>query len=114
MTLWALRDWFESRREPRGPGMNHAVSVIKEFGDQLGDEIAVGAGMSDKGDPVEPIVLAELKNPAGFRAFFDSEVLKLGGQGKTPPVQWVEDPKTAQPAAAKIQTLVLNTRLSRT
>ena len=97
----ALREWFESHREPRGPGMNHAVSVIKEFGEQLGDEIAVGAGMSDKGDPVEPIVLAELKNPAGFRAFFDSEVQKLGGQGKTPPVQWVEDPKTGQPAATK-------------
>lgn len=94
----ALKDWFENRREPKGPGMNQAVSVIKDFGDQLGDEIAVGAGMSDSGDPVEPIVLAELKNPAGFRAFFDSEVQKLAGAGKAPQVQWVEDP--AQPAAS--------------
>ena len=99
-----LKDWFDNRREPKGPGMNQAVSVIKEFGDQLGDEIAVGAGMSDQGDPVEPIVLAELKNPAGFRAFFDSEVQKLAGQGKTPQVQWVEDPKTAQPAATSSST----------
>ena len=95
----ALKDWFDNRHEPRGPGMNQAISTIKEFGDQLGDEIAVGAGMSDSGDPVEPIVLAELKNPAGFRAFFDAEVQKLAGQGKAPQVQWVEDPKTAQPAA---------------
>ena len=93
----ALKDWFANRHEPRGPGVNQAISTIKEFGDQLGDEIAVGAGMSDGGDPVEPIVLAELKNPVDFRAFFDAEVQKLGGQGKTPPVQWVEDPKTAQP-----------------
>lgn len=100
----ALKDWFDNRREPRGPGMNQAISTIKEFGDQLGDEIAVGAGMSDSGDPVEPIVLAELKNPAGFRAFFDAEVLKLAGQGKAPQVQWVEDPKTAQPAAANTAT----------
>jgi hypothetical protein len=92
----ALREWFDNRGEPRGPEMNQAISVIKEFGDQLGDEIAVGAGMSDQGQPVEPIVLAELKNPAGFRAFFDSEVRKLAGAGKAPQVQWVEDPKTAQ------------------
>jgi hypothetical protein len=98
----ALKEWFENRREPRGPGMNQAISVIKEFGEQLGDEIAVGAGMSDSGDPVEPIVLAELKNPAGFRAFFDSEVQKLAGAGKAPQVQWVEDP--AQAAATSANT----------
>ncbi|HMG71948.1 MAG TPA: FecR domain-containing protein [Pyrinomonadaceae bacterium] len=96
----ALKDWFANRHEPRGPGMNQAISTIKEFGDQLGDELAVGAGMSDSGEPVEPIVLAELKNPAGFRAFFDAEVQKLAGQGKSPQVQWIEDPKTAQPAAS--------------
>jgi len=94
----ALKDWFESRHEPRGPGMNQAISAIKDFGAQLGDEIAVGAGMNDGGEGEAPIVLAELKNPAGFRAFFDSEVQKLSGQGKAPQVQWVEDPKTAQPA----------------
>lgn len=96
----ALREWFDNRGEPRGPGMNQAISVIKEFGDQLGDEIAVGAGMSDQGQPAEPIVLAELKNPADFRPFFDSEVQKLAGAGKAPQVQWVEDPQTAQPAAS--------------
>jgi len=52
----------------------------------------------------EPIVLAELKNPAAFRAFFDAEVLKLAGQGKAPQVQWVEDPKTAQPATTAANT----------
>jgi ferric-dicitrate binding protein FerR (iron transport regulator) len=94
----ALRDWFANRQDRKGPGVDHAVSVIKEFGDQLGDEIAVGAGMNDKGQPVEPVVLAELKNPAGFRAFFDAEVQKLSGQGKAPQVQWVEDPRTPPPA----------------
>lgn len=94
----ALKDWFESRHEPRGPGMNQAISAIKDFGEQLGDEIAVGAGMNEGGEGEAPIVLAELKNPADFRAFFDSEVQKLSGQGKAPQVQWVEDPKTAQSA----------------
>jgi hypothetical protein len=94
----ALKELFENQHAPRGPGMNHAITVIREFGEQLGDELAVGAGMSDSGEPVEPVVLAELKNPGGFRAFFDAEVQKLAGQGKAPQVQWVEDPKTAQPA----------------
>ena len=93
----ALRDWFANRHEPRGPGMNQAITTIKDFGDQLGEEIAVGAGMNDQGQPTEPIVLAELKDPAGFRAFFDSEVQKLSANGKAPQVVWVEDPRNAQP-----------------
>ena len=93
----ALHDWFQNRREP---GMNAAMSAIRDFGDQLGDEIAVGAGMDDKGQPVAPIVLAELKNPGGFRAFFDTEMQKLNADGKNrPQVNWVDDPKTAQPVA---------------
>jgi len=94
----ALRDWFANRHEPRGPGMNQAISTIKEFGEQLGDEIAVGAGMDDQGQPVEPVILAQLKEPAAFHAFFDSEVQKLGGANKGPQVQWVEDPRAAQVA----------------
>jgi len=95
----ALKDWFANNRGARGPGMNHAITAIKDFGDQLGEEIAVGAGMSDQGQPTEPIVLAQLKNPGGFRAFFDAEVQKLNTSGKAPQVIWIDDPKTAQPAA---------------
>lgn len=91
-----LRDWFQSHR---APGVNTAVGAIREFGEELGEEIAVGAGMNEKGEPVEPLVLAELKNPAGFRAFFDAQMLKLAGEGKNrPQVRWIDDPKTAQPA----------------
>jgi hypothetical protein len=93
----ALHDWFQNRREP---GMNSAMSAIRDFGDQLGEEIAVSAGMDDKGEPVAPIVLAELKNPGGFRAFFDTEMQKLNADGKNrPQVTWIDDPKTAQPVA---------------
>lgn len=91
----ALRDWFANSQDRKGPGMDQAVSVIREFGDQLGDEIAVGAGMNDDGVGESPIVLAELKNPSGFRAFYDAELQKLAGQGKAPAVQWVEDPRAS-------------------
>ncbi len=93
----ALHDWFQNRREP---GVNSAMAAIRDFGDQLGDEIAVGAGMDDKGEPVAPIVLAELKNPGGFHAFFDAEMQKLNADGKNrPQITWIDDPKTAQPVA---------------
>ena len=93
----ALRDWFQNRREP---GMNSAIEAIREFGDSW-VTIAVGAGMSDKGEPVEPLVLAQLKNPAGFRAHSltrrcrSSPVPERTGRRST-----VDDPNTArrQPA----------------
>src|SRR5256714_2573252 len=77
-----LRDWFASQRGPHGPAMNDAVTTIKEFGDQLGDEIAISAGMNDQGQPTDPVVLAQLKNPGGFRAFVGRELQKLGTTGK--------------------------------
>ncbi len=95
----ALRDWFATRHEPKGPAVNQAMSVIKEFGEQLGDEIAIAAAMDDQGSPVGPIVLAELKNPAGFHAFFDNEVKKVTGEGRNgPKVEWVDDPIAAPKA----------------
>ena len=95
----ALREWFQNHREP---GMNTAIGAIREFGEQLGEEIAVGAGMNEKGEPVEPLVLAELKNPSGFRAFFDLQIQKLSSGGKNrPQVQWIDDPRTAQPATTE-------------
>src|SRR5262249_24467175 len=91
----ALREWFQNRPDSKGPGTNKVISIIKEFGEQLGDEIAIGAGMDDQGNPVGPIVFAELKNPGGFHAFFDSEMQKLAWSGKGPHVQWIDDPRTA-------------------
>ena len=96
----ALKDWFASHQGQRGHGMSQAITAIKDFGDQLGEEIAVGAGMNDKGLPSEPIVLAQLKNPGGFRAFFDAEVQKLNTSGKAPQIQWVDDPQNAQANSA--------------
>src|SRR2546423_4002856 len=94
----ALRDWFQNHREA---GVNHAIATITEFGDQLGDEIAVGAGMNEKGEPVEPLALAELKNPAGFKAFYDQEMQKLAAENKgKPDIRWVDDPRAAQPPGA--------------
>ena len=93
----ALSDWFKGRREP---GMNNAIAAIRDFGEQLGEEIAVGAAMDEKGEPVQPLILAELKNAAGFRAVVDAQVQKLSATGKKgPEIQWIDDPRTAQATA---------------
>src|SRR5262252_5668456 len=94
----ALRDWFANRPGAHSAGLNQAISTIKDFGDQLGEEIAVGAGMNDQGQPTQPLVLAELKSPASFHAFFDSEVQKLSANAQAPQVVWIDDPKTGAPA----------------
>jgi hypothetical protein len=93
----ALNDWFKNRREP---GMNNAIAAIRDFGEQLGEEIAVGAAMDEKGEPVQPLILAELKNAAGFRAVVDAQVQKLSTSGKKgPEILWIDDPSTAQASA---------------
>lgn len=94
----ALRDWFQNRHDQ---GMNNAIAAIRDFGEQLGEEIAVSAGMDEKGQPVSPVVLAELKDPGSFRAFFDAEMQKLSSDGKNrPQVHWVDDPRSAQASSA--------------
>src|SRR5439155_8027367 len=96
-----LRDWFANSRDPGGPASNQVMSIIKEFSEQLGEEIAIGAGIDDQGTPVGPVVLAELKNPAGFRAFFNSEMKKLSAEGKNAPqIQWVDDPNASSAASS--------------
>lgn len=90
----ALREWF-AKRQP-GPGMDQAISAMREFGDQLGDEIAVGMTVDGNMNPGEPVVLAKLQNPSGFRSFFEDEVKKLGSAGKNEPnVRFVDDPAVA-------------------
>jgi hypothetical protein len=101
----ALRDWFANRRPAEANG---AMSIIKEFSEQLGDEIAIGAGMDDQGNPVGPTVLAELKDPADFRAFFNNEIKKLTVQAKgAPNVQWIDDPSTAAPSTTSEKQVYL-------
>ncbi|MFZ0752045.1 MAG: FecR domain-containing protein, partial [Pyrinomonadaceae bacterium] len=93
----ALSSWFKNRREP---GMNNAIAALRDFGEQLGEEIAVGAAMDEKGEPVQPLILAELKNPAGFRAVVDAQVQKLSSSGKKgPEIHWIDDPRTDQATA---------------
>ena len=92
----ALREWWEKEQSGRSQNMDKVVETIRQFGSYLGDEIAVSVSMDDKGEPNDPLVLAELKNSQGFRQFLEQEIAKYAGN-KTgrPEIQFVEDPATA-------------------
>ena len=81
-----------------GPNVDQVIGTIREFGDYLGDEIAVSVSMDEKGDPVAPLVLAELKNSAGFQQFLEQQIAKYAGNskaGQRPEIRFVDDPLTA-------------------
>jgi len=92
----ALRQWWEKEQSGRAQNMDQVVETIRQFGSYLGDEIAVSVSMDDQGKPGEPLVLAELKNSAGFRQFLEQEIAKYAGDKKgRPEIQFVENPASA-------------------
>lgn len=93
----ALRQWYEKEQSThRGPGMDQVIGTVREFGEFLGDEVAVSLSMNSKGEPDSPLVLAELKNSAGFRQLLEQQIAKFGGnQPGKPSLQFVDDPLTA-------------------
>ncbi|HXD29580.1 MAG TPA: FecR domain-containing protein [Pyrinomonadaceae bacterium] len=95
----ALREWWEKEHSGRGPNMDQVMGTIREFGDYLGEEIAVSVGMDAKGEPVSPLVVAELKNSSGFRQFLEQQMAKYAANAKDKPkVVFVDDPMTATAA----------------
>ncbi len=101
----ALREWWEKTKErPGHQNMDQVIETMREFGEYLGDEIAVSVPMDEKGQPEAPLVLAELKNSAGFRQFLEQQIAKFAaGQGK-PNIQFIENPLTASSVAAQSGT----------
>src|SRR6185295_7001216 len=96
----ALREWWSKEQAGNhGPNVDQVVGTIREFGEYLGDEIAVSVSMDEKGEPVSPLVLAELKNSAGFQQFLEQQIAKYAGEQKAgtnrPQIRFVQDPMTA-------------------
>ena len=101
----ALREWWEKEQAGKAQNMDQVVDTIRQFGSYLGEEIAVSVSMDEKGQPGEPLVLAELANSSGFRAFLEQEVAKLSGGHDGPELLFVEDPSTTADAGAKKERL---------
>lgn len=105
----ALREWWTKEQGgQQGPKVDQVIDSIREFGDYLGDEIAVSVSMDQNGDPVAPLVLAELKNSNGFQQFVEQQIAKYAGNQKAgqanqdrPEIRFVADPLTATAAATE-------------
>lgn len=92
----ALRQWWEKEQSGRAQNMDKVVETIRQFGSYLGDEIAVSVSMDEKGEPGEPLVLAELKNSQGLQQFLEQEIAKYSNDKKGhPEIEFVENPMTA-------------------
>jgi hypothetical protein len=105
----ALREWWQKERNGRGQNVDQVIASIREFGDYLGDEIAVSVSMDEKGEPGAPLVLADLKNSVGFQQFIEQQIAKYasnqkGGNSTTrPAIRFVQDPLTA-PATMAVES----------
>ena len=103
----ALREWWSKEPSGRGPNVDQVVASIREFGEYLGDEIAVSVSMDESGQPVAPLVLAELKNSAGFQQFLEQQIVKYAGEQKAgsaqrrPAIRFIQDPLTATATATE-------------
>ena len=92
----ALREWWEKEQSGRQQNMDRAIETIRQFGDYLGDEIAVSVALNGNTKPDAPLVLAELKNSTGLREFMEQQIAKYSaGQTGKPDIQFVEDPSKA-------------------
>jgi hypothetical protein len=99
----ALKEWWEKEQAGHhGPNVDQVINSIREFGDYLGEEIAVSVSLNDKNEPVAPVVLAELKNSSGFRAFLEQQIAKYAGKSTDKPdIKFVDDPLTATASGEK-------------
>lgn len=90
-----LADWWSSQgAEQFTPHVNEIVARLSEFGEFLGDEVAVVGYAGTGGGPEDfegPLVLAEIVDAAGLRDFVERQIEELGG-GEDPDLVFVEDP----------------------
>jgi ferric-dicitrate binding protein FerR (iron transport regulator) len=95
----ALREWFEKRRSRNSEGnMGQVMETVRQFGEYLGDEIAVSVSMDQNGEPAAPVVVADLKNSAGFRPFLEQQIAKYSDRAqRKAPITFVEDLATFKP-----------------
>ncbi len=95
----ALREWWEKEQAGRSQNMDQVIESIRQFGDYLGEEIAVSVALDGNMKPDAPLVLAELKNSSGLREFIEQQVSKYASENdRKSHLQFVEDPQSASAA----------------
>src|SRR6185295_4456466 len=98
----ALGEWWQKEQGSRR-GLDQVIDKIREVGEYVGDEIVVSATMDARGEPDAPIVLAELKDASGFRAYLDQQLATANVVSKGPEVRFIEDPMNTAQVSPAIQ-----------
>ncbi|HSN53675.1 MAG TPA: FecR domain-containing protein [Candidatus Sulfomarinibacteraceae bacterium] len=90
-----LRDWWQREIASRGIDTQIEASLdrLQRFGDAVGDEVVVAVPASVFAGAGAPVILAELDDPADFRALLEAELAAHGGDAS--PVRLVDDPTAA-------------------
>ena len=92
----ALAEWWGKTHAGANAGVDdRVIDRVREFGSYLGDEIVVAAGMDANGEPGQIVVLGELKNAEGFRAFAEKQLAEMTKDGSgNSHVKFIDDPST--------------------
>ena len=89
----ALSEWWGKNQQGGGAMDDRVIDRVREFGSYLGDEIVVAAGMDAKGEPGDIVVLGELKDAAGFRAFAEKQLAEMTKDNAgASHVKFIDDP----------------------
>ncbi len=96
-----LSEWWQLQRGAAGfdAQLQKTTDTLAEAGSFLGEEIVVVAGPGADGEIDGPLVLAELTDPAGLRAFLEEQMARHGdGEGR---IRFLEGdlPGEARPGA---------------
>ncbi|MFN0085186.1 MAG: FecR domain-containing protein [Blastocatellia bacterium] len=77
-----LRQWWEKEQnQSKGRrGFNETIDLIRQFGAHLGDEVVLAATGKQNGEPNEPVIIAEVRDPGGLRALIESKMGVTGEQ----------------------------------
>ena len=97
----ALSEWWAEERSDKGaPALDDLIEEVNRFGKFLGTEIVASAKVGERG-PEDPLVLAELADAAGFRAYLEQKLASItSGEKKAPQIRIIDDPASATQAAA--------------
>ncbi len=104
----ALREWWQKNRGQNGEAeLDRIIEEINQFGKYLGSEIVASARMNEHG-PVNPLVLAELNDAAGFRQYLDQKIASLSWTEKgAPRIHIIDDPASASQAGDGAKELLI-------
>ena len=78
-----LSEWWNSKAGGAGVGghLELAVEMLAEVGSYLGEEIVITAALGADGEPLGPVVLAGLLDPASLRQFVENQAAVEGTGG---------------------------------